>query len=59
MSDEDDNEIQMIMDTNSRFSRYRSRIRERKQLDTMEMMTTDVLSNAPYACFYFLLLFLL
>jgi len=59
MSDEDDNEIQMIMDKKSRFSRYRTRIRERKQLDTMEMLTTDVLNNAPYACSYILLTFLL
>ena len=59
MNDEDDNEIQMIMDKKSRFSRYRTRIRERKQLDAMEMMTTDVLSNTPYARSYFLLMFLL
>ena len=47
------------MDKKSRFSRYRTRIRERKQLDTMEMMTTDVLNNAPYVCSYILLTFLL
>ncbi|CAF3879337.1 unnamed protein product, partial [Rotaria sp. Silwood1] len=47
MSDEDNTEIQMIVDKKSRFSRYRTRIRERNQLDIMEMMTTDDLNETP------------
>ncbi|CAF2961889.1 unnamed protein product [Rotaria sp. Silwood2] len=54
MSNEDDTEIQMIMDKKSRFSRYRTRIQERKQLDIMEMMTTDDLNETPYVYSYFL-----
>ena len=41
MSDEDDEEIQMIVDQKSRFSRYRTRIREKTHLDVTEMMAVD------------------
>ncbi|CAM4787189.1 unnamed protein product [Rotaria magnacalcarata] len=47
MSDEDENEIEMIVDKKSRFSRYRTRIRERKQLDINETLTTDNLNETP------------
>ncbi|CAF1662541.1 unnamed protein product, partial [Adineta ricciae] len=46
MNDEEDNEIHRIADKKSRFSRYRDRIRQRKQLDLMEMMATDDLNEA-------------
>ena len=49
MSEEDDNEIQMVRDGKSRFSRYRTRIREDKRLDTVEMMTTDPLTDTRYS----------
>ena len=53
MSDEDNDEIHMIMNKKSRFSRYRDRVRERKQLDTTEMMSIDDLNNTAYASHYF------
>jgi hypothetical protein len=53
MSDEDDDEIQMIADKKSRFSRYRTRLRERKQLDIMETMIGDSLNEALYVLLIF------
>lgn len=48
MSDEEDKEIHRIAEKQSRFSRYRDQIRQRKQLDLMEMMATDDLNEASY-----------
>ena len=57
MNDEEDNEIHRLADKKSRFSRYRDRIRQRKQLDLMELMATDDLNEASYVAHIFFLIF--
>ena len=51
MTDEDDEEVEMVMNRKSRFSRYRMRVRERKNLDISEIMIVDDPNNTSYALF--------
>jgi hypothetical protein len=52
MTDEDDEEVEMVMNRKSRFSRYRMRVREKKNLDINEIMIIDDPNNTSCALFY-------
>ncbi|CAF1050950.1 unnamed protein product [Rotaria sordida] len=45
MTSEEDEEIEMIMQQKSRFSRYRSRVREKNNIDINEAMSVDDVSD--------------
>jgi hypothetical protein len=45
MSDEGDEEVELVMDRKSRFSRYRRRVQKRIDLDITEAMLQDDHNN--------------
>jgi hypothetical protein len=47
MSDEDDEEVEMMMNRKSRFSRYRTRARETVNFDATEAILEDEHNSAP------------
>jgi len=55
MTSEEDEEVEMVMQQKSRFSRYRSRVREKINSDINEAMSIDDANDVEYVHFFYCL----